>query len=623
MKVNTFYKITSILVLLVFLLAACQPAAPEATQVVVAEPTQAPEAEAPAEPEPTQPPAAAPGEIKDVPREKTYVVTLWSDTGGAIPGFDNWNPFMNSASLRNAGDAGMSEHQFYRNLNAGDETPWLAESYKPNADFTQWTMNLRKGVEWSDGEAFTCADVKFTIEMVMANAPDMNQSTYFKEWTKDVSCTDDYTVVINLNKPNSRYMYPLVVGWEYHFPIVPEHIWKDVEDPKTFTYYDPAKGWPVYTGPYKLVSASGTQIIMDRRDDWWGVKTGFHEAPAPERIIVIPFGSDTVMAEKYITNQIDYGGPLLIGTYLAAVEKNDKLIPWFKEGKVRGAPDGCLYDLILNNDLPLFKDKNVRLALNYATDRQQLVDLAYLGSTHPAIMPFSDYISNWWNEGELKTVIDSYDRGTPSAEKVEQYMTEAGYAKNGDGFWEKDGQTAKFTIVTPDWLAPIGPVLTEQYTQAGFDVTEAPDRTNAYSTNLTAGNYDANIFVFCGSLYDPWDTLSFYHTSYYAPIGSNTSNAMTISGGGRYQNPELDTYLDAMKNMIPDRNDPKYMENVIAATKIILEDMPAIVLAAELHVIPANYTYWTGFPNSEDPYTAPFPCWRDIFLMTMKLKPAQ
>ena len=69
-------------------------------------------------------------------------------------------------------------------------------------------------------------------------------------------------------------------------------------------------------------------------------------------------------------------------------------------------------------------------------------------------------------------------------------------------------------------------------------------------------------------------------------------------------------------------NDPKYMENVTAATKIILEDMPAIVLAAELHVIPGNYTYWKGFPNSDDPYAAPFPCWRDIFLMTMKLQPA-
>jgi peptide/nickel transport system substrate-binding protein len=249
-----------------------------------------------------------------------------------------------------------------------------------------------------------------------------------------------------------------------------------------------------------------------------------------------------------------------------------------------------------------------------------LVELAYLGSTHPVVVPFSSYIKNWWDEGDLKAAIDSYDRGTPSAAKVEQYMTAAGYAMNGDGMWEKDGKTAKFVIRTPNWLAPIGPVLTEQYTQAGFDVTESPDRTNAFSNELVAGTFDAMVFVFCGSNFDPWDTLQFFHSKFYAPIGENAQNGMA---GWRYQNPEMDKYVDAMTNMIPDRSNPKYMENVIAATKLYLEDMPAILLAEELHVIPGNRTYWTGFPNEDDPYTAPFPCWRDIFLMTLKLKPAQ
>ena len=613
---NRLYTQASMILAAMMMASACtgattQPTtAPAATQG--AEATQAPAA--------TQAPQA--GQVKDVPREKTYVVTLWSDTGGSIPAFDNWNPLMNAGNaLRgNGGNAGLSEGLFYRNLNDGKETPWLGESYKSNADFTQWTINLRKGVEWSDGQPFTCTDVKYTLDTLIANAPDMQQSSFLKEWTKKVSCTDDYTVVIDLNKPNSRYMYPLVIGWEYHIAIVPEHIFKTQADVKTFTFYDLAKGWPVFTGPYKVVSASGTQVVMDRIDSWWAVKTGFQKAmPAPERIVVIPFGSDEAMAEKYITNQIDYGGPLLIGTYQAAVLKNPNLIPWFKEGKVRGAPDGCLYDLILNNDLPLFKDKNVRLALNYATDRQKLVDLAYLGSTSPEVVPFSRYISNWVT-GDLKNAIDSYDRGTPSAQKVEQYMTAAGYKKNDSGIWEKDGQTAKFVIRTPNWLAPIGPVLTQQYTDAGFDVTESPDRTNSFSNELIAGKYDSMVFVFCGSNFDPWDTLTGFNSKYYAPIGTNAVNGMY---GWRYKNPEMDAATTAMENMIPNKDDPKYMAQVIAATKLYLEDMPAITLADELHVIPGNYTYWKGYPNSDDPYVAPFPCWRDIFLMTLKLQPAK
>ena len=71
----------------------------------------------------------------------------------------------------NGGNVGMSEGLFYRNLNNGEETPWLGESYKPNADFTQWTIKLRKGVEWSDGEAFTCKDVKFTLDTADGQRP--------------------------------------------------------------------------------------------------------------------------------------------------------------------------------------------------------------------------------------------------------------------------------------------------------------------------------------------------------------------------------------------------------------------------------------------------------------------
>lgn len=596
-------------------LAACAPAptptkAPEPTAVPKAEePTKAPAA-------PTATTAAAqPGQIKDVPRERCFVCTGWSDTGSVLPGFDNWNILTNAgAALRtNGGDLGMFEGLVYRNLNDGKETFWQAESYKPNADFTQWTINIRKGVEWSDGVPFTSKDVKFTIETCINNAPDLAYSSYLKEWIKDVTCPDDFTVVINLNKPSSRCIYPLVIGWEYHYSIVPEHIFKG-QDPKTFTNFDLAKGWPVATGPYKLVSATATQCILDRRDDWWALKTGLvKELPAPERIIILPGAVDEVMAQRYITNQADYGSPLLIGTYRSAVTQNPNLRPWFKEGKVLGAPDGCLYQLQLNNMKPPFNDKNIRLAANYAIDRQKLVDLAYLGSTHPVVVPFSSYISNWVT-GDLKKTIDSFDRVTPSPAKVEEYMKAAGYAKNSAGMWEKGGQTCKFTVRTPDWLAPIGPVVTEQFTAAGFDVTESPDRTAAWANEGSTGTYEALVMVFCGSNFEPYDTLQNLHSKNTAPIGTAAAQFY------RYTNPEYDAVIDKMEAMLPNINDPTYTSLVTQATKIFLEDMPCLVLAEELHVIPANYTYWTGYPNADDPYVAPYPCWKDIFLLTLHLK---
>jgi len=192
------YRFTFVTILFVIIMAvssACagNTAAPTATTApaAAATNTSAPAAAATNTSAPaaaatntSAPAAAAP--VKDVPRNQTFVVTLWSDTAGSIPSFDNWNPLINwgNAMRGNGGNLGMGEGLYYRNLNDGTETPWLATDYTHNTDFSEWTMHLRKGVTWSDGVAFTCADVKYTIDTTIAGAPAMNQSSYFKQWVR-------------------------------------------------------------------------------------------------------------------------------------------------------------------------------------------------------------------------------------------------------------------------------------------------------------------------------------------------------------------------------------------------------------------------------------------------------
>src|SRR5205807_1188178 len=145
----------------------------------------------------------------------------------------------------------------------------------------------------------------------------LGYSTTYKEWLKGVDTPDDLTAVLNLNKANPRFFEEnLARGWENHQVMMPEHIWKG-QDPKTFTNFDLAKGWPVGTGAYKLVSSSPQQMVYDRRDDWWGAKTGFKPLPAPERIILIPASSDEATAQLYIGNKADSGNPLQPATFEA------------------------------------------------------------------------------------------------------------------------------------------------------------------------------------------------------------------------------------------------------------------------------------------------------------------
>ncbi|MCP4381396.1 MAG: hypothetical protein GY798_08265, partial [Hyphomicrobiales bacterium] len=235
-------------------------------------------------------------DIADVPRNETLVLTPWGDQPAQFANIENWHPYLTSVQhQRDVMQYTVNEMLFYTNLNTGELIPWQGESYEVADDFMTATIKLREGVEWADGEPFTSADVKFTIEALRDAPPELDGSAAFNEWVKSADAPDDLTVVIHFNKPAPRFVRDyLALGHENHYPTLAKHVWEG-EDIATFNNYDPEKGWPLGTGPYKLVLSSNQQEIFDRRDDWWGVKTGLQDAPAPKRITLVPVSSDDAM----------------------------------------------------------------------------------------------------------------------------------------------------------------------------------------------------------------------------------------------------------------------------------------------------------------------------------------
>jgi peptide/nickel transport system substrate-binding protein len=479
-------------------------------------------------------------------------------------------------------------------------------------------------VTWSDGQPFTSADVKYTLEMLRDNAPDLLYSTIYKEWLKSVDTPDELTAVINLTKPGPRFFQlNLALGHENHQVILPAHIWKD-KDPKTFTNFDPAKGWPVGTGAYKLVSSTAQQQVFDRRDDWWGAKIGFQQLPAPQRIIVIPAAADESTAQLYIGNKLDSGNPLQPGTFRAAQQKNDKLRSWNKQGPVWGAPDGCGYVFIFNHMKEPWNNRDVRLAINYAINRQEISTLGYENANYPIVVPFSGYMAKRWLTGKLKEVVDKYDRGTPSPAKVEEHMKAAGYQKNAQGLWEKGGQVLKVPVRGPQFFAPLAPPLAAQLKKAGFDATELiePPGSTALTDDQLTGKTDTMFSVHCGSLSEPYETLKDLHSKNARPIGEKCPFGGALCS--RYRNPEYDKLIDQLEAMPPGKpDDPKYVDLAAKALDIYLSEMPEIMLAEELHVVIFNETYWKGWPSADDPYVAPYPPWEAWRLIVHKVQPVQ
>ncbi|MCC5973420.1 MAG: ABC transporter substrate-binding protein [Rubellimicrobium sp.] len=562
-------------------------------------------------------------DVADMPRNETLVMTPWGDQPAQFSNVENWNTYLATIpKQRDVMQITINEMMFYTNLNTGELIPWQGESFETADDFMSATITLREGVTWSDGVPFTSEDVKFTLEALRDAPPEIRGAASFEEWIASVDAPDPLTVVINYTKPAPRFVHNfLALGHENHYPILPKHIWEG-EDIVEFTNYDPERGWPVGTGPYRLVSTTTGQMIFDRRDDWWGEVTGFRDAPAPARIVLVPVSSDEAMGQLHIANQVDGGRQLQIGTFEAARAQNPALASWNAEGPEWGAPDGCVYSIVFNHLVEPYDDVNLRFAVNHALDRATLADLAYEGAMPPALFAFSGYMAGTWlgEDSPLQQMLEASGIDNQDQALVDDYMAAAGFERNGDGFWAKDGEVLDFLVRTPAFIQPLLAPITQQLRNAGFDARQgAVDDT--WLPDLLSGNFGTMIFVHCGSLSEPLETLKDYHSKFARPIGTNIPYALAAT---RYENPEYDEIIDRLEAIQADTDpDSAYMQDVMAAMEIFLRDLPQVHLVEEFHVVTFNNTYWTNWPSADNPYVAPYTPWEAFNLVIHNLEPAQ
>ena len=603
------------------LITSCAPA-PQATPAPA--PTQAP-AEKPAEAKATAVPptvaaaAAAGGPKKEVARKDT-VVHVGGDTEVLEP--TNFNPYSIGGLGRIRGSLNKTfiEFLYYYNHNDGSEIPWLAESYKTSDDAMSVAVTLRKGVAWSDGKPFTSGDVKFTLEK-LRDTPELAFNADMKEWVKDVTVQDDQYFRINLNKPNPRFFYYYFVeNSEIQIAILPKHIWES-EDWTKFLNYDPAKGWPVGTGPFKLVEAGPQGQFFDRDDNWWGAKIGFSKPSKITRQAFIPTGNATATFARMINNEVDVDVTPQPGEFVAGKAKNPELGSWNAQGPAWGAPDACMFTLGLNTRWGPCADVHVRRAIQAAINRQQVVDLAYEGSTVPLVLPFSTYGGLEPYRKLCDDLVEKYKPGNPDPGLVVSEMEAAGYQKDKDGFWAKDGKRMVPEFYCACWLGPLAPVLEKQLRDAGFDVTVKLTTTTCdpFFEAVQQGRADIWIIVHCGSSREPWGTLQHYHSKWSSPEQGKPTNY--IWANSQYNNPEYDALIDQLDKISPSPTDKKYTDLVHQCIDTYLRDVVEITLSEERWVRTYNYHFWKGWPNASEPYVAPYALWASIMLAILKVEP--
>jgi len=160
------------------------------------------------------------------------------------------------APLRQAGPHWIVTSFVYDTLlwrDAQKPIPWLAESWRWNADKTELRLSLRKGVRWHDGKPFTAEDVRFTFELLKARPELSNQANLVKDYVERVETPDPYAVVFRFRRPVPDFLEQ-VLGWE---KVVPAHIWGKVDNPLG------------YQGPDRYVGTGPFQVREYRRGEYY------------------------------------------------------------------------------------------------------------------------------------------------------------------------------------------------------------------------------------------------------------------------------------------------------------------------------------------------------------------
>jgi len=173
-----------------------------------------------------------------------------------------FNPLLAQDASRWPTQAGIYEPMIIHNTITGETLPWLASEYSYSDDNLQLTFTLRDGVLWSDGEALTAEDVKFTFDYLTEHAalPGTEGVRGAIPFIESVEATDELTVVFTFTQVFSPGLFD--VGEQM---IVPQHIWSEIEDPVTFTNEN-----PVGTGPFTEIGTFEDQYYeVLKNPNYW------------------------------------------------------------------------------------------------------------------------------------------------------------------------------------------------------------------------------------------------------------------------------------------------------------------------------------------------------------------
>jgi len=393
----------------------------------------------------------------------------------------------------------------------GQPMPKLAKSYSISQDGKTYTINLRKGIKWTDGKPITADDVVFTWrDIIFAGLGDTStrDSLVIDGKLPEVRKIDDYTVEFVTPEPYAPFIRMLSAS------IAPKHVFMPAVK-KGPAYFDtflstntPPKDF-VTSGAFKLKEYVPAQrVVYERNPDYYEINKYNQKLPYLDKLIYLIVGDLNNEVLKFEAKELD-----VISLQGAKVARYKTLEPHsdFKLYNL-GPTTGTMYlSMNLNNrkndkgqfyvnpvKQKWFQDRNFRTAVDYAIDRKNMVFNIANGIGAPLFTPES------LNSIYLNKNLKPYGK---NLDKSRELLKKSGFYNQKGKLYDKDGNRVEFDLYTNAGNTEreaIGVMVKQDLEDLGMKVNFKPIEFNSLVNRLVSTfDWDMVIMGLTGSPLEP------------------------------------------------------------------------------------------------------------------------
>jgi peptide/nickel transport system substrate-binding protein len=478
---------------------------------------------------------------------------------------DDFNPFQITQAMYGMGPTGLIYEPLiqFDLANPTVNYPWLATGYSWGSGGKSITFTIRKGVKWSNGTAFTPADVAFTYNLVKNN-PDINIDGL------KISSVTTSGDTVTVSFPTPQYMNLENIAGE---AILPQAVWSKVGDPGKYT-----DASPVGTGPYVLGSFTQSGVTMTANPDYW--------QKVPVKKVYFPvYTSNTGALNALFSGQITWTGNYIPGLQKQFVDTNQAYHHYWEAA---GSSNALIPNL---NQWPT-NQLEVRQAISAAIDRSVIgtegesgLENALTNATGITLPTYAAWA------GPVSSMTQS---ATADAASAKQILQKAGWTLKG-GYFYKGGKELTMSIVDPSSYtdyAQDDALIAQQLRAAGINATFNGVTVDAWTNDVSSGNFQLTMHWSNGGI-----------TPY--PLYDNWLDSSLVTKGGatgdyeRLNNPTIQTQLAKLTG---DQTVAQQAADLAPIEKYVAQNLPVIPTTTAAEWFEYNSQYFTGWPSQSDPY---------------------